>query len=452
MSLATIIQVGVGMILAWLLLSMVVMYVQEWVVTRLSLRAKMLESTIYNMLTDPAVAAQFYDHPLIQGLFSGDQGERKPSYIPSEQFALALFDIVMKAGTEGSLLQQELYKLRNEIDRLKKSDKARAEAQYQFALLAARKALASEAGGAALNQALDSVKAEIAKLASISPALQPAVDQALDNVQVNKAQVDAILAEFQAQNSGLSENPTLDQLRVGVAALSATQPQLKQALDTMLQGVEEYAAQGESVLTTARVSVEKWFDGGMDRLSGWYKRRSQQMAFLIGIAVVIVLNGDTVLLAQQLWRDPALRQSLVAQAENLVNQETDVSQPTAEQLKQLDAQFSTLNIPFGWVGTPIALDVNGNIPGMEGETTHACELFPSAPDNVFGIKVVGQCYPITNAPHFNDLTGWVLKLMGLIASGLAAAQGAPFWFDILKRIINIRSSGANPSETSKAAG
>jgi hypothetical protein len=450
MSLETIIQVGVGLILAWLLLSMIVMYVQEWIVGRMGLRSKMLESTIYNMLTDPALAAQFYDHPLIQGLFSGENGEEKPAYIPSQQFVLALFDIVMNAGKESSLLQQEIYKLHSDIDQLQKDDKARAEAQYQLALLAARKALTTDAGQEALNLALDNVKAEISKLASVSPALQPAVELALANVKVNKEQVDAVLAQFQAQNSGLTENPTLDQIRVGVAALAVTQPQLKQALGTLLQGVEEYATQGESALATARVSVEKWFDDSMDRLTGWYRRSSRKMAFFIGVAVVIVLNGDTILLAQQLWRDPGLRLSLVAQAETLVNNQTNVSQPTLEQLAQLQAQFNSLNIPFGWVGTPIALDVNGKIPSTDASVTHTCTLSPNVADDVFGLPVAGQCYPITNAPHFNDLTGWVLKLVGLVVSGMAAAQGAPFWFDLLKRIVNVRSSGANPSEAKTA--
>ena len=450
MSLETIIQVGVGLILAWLLLSMIVMYVQEWIVSRMGLRSKMLESTIYNMLTDPALAAQFYDHPLIQGLFSGEDGDQKPSYIPSQQFVLALFDIVMNAGKESSLLQQEIYKLHSDIDRLQKDDKARAEAQYQLALLAARKALTSDAGQEALNLALDNVKTEISKLASVSPALQPAVELALANVKVNKEQVDAVLAQFQAQNSGLTENPTLDQIRVGVAALAVTQPQLKQALETLLQGVEEYATHGESALATARVSVEKWFDDSMDRLSGWYKRRSQKLAFFIGIAVALVLNGDTVLLAQQLWRDPGLRLSLVAQAQTLVNNQPNVSQPTLEELTQLQSQFNGLNIPFGWVGTPIALDASGKIPGTGTSAAHACTLSPNIPDDVYGFAVVGQCYPITNAPHRNDLTGWVLKLLGLVASGMAAAQGAPFWFDLLKRIVNVRSSGANPSEAKAA--
>jgi len=453
MSLETIIEVGIGLIFSWLLLSLVAMYVQEWLVTRLGWRSKMLETTIYNMLSDSSIADQFYNHPLIQGLFSGETGEHKPSYIPSQQFVLALFDIVMKSGTESSLLQQEIYKMRTEMDKLSRDKKARADAQYQLVLIAAQQALSTEAGQEALNQALDGVKQKMSDLAGVDPVMQVAVDQALANVKINKEQVDAVLSQFQTQSSGLTENPTLDQIRVGVAALAVTQPQLKQALDTLLQGVEEYAVKGESALATARVSVEKWFDDGMDRLSGWYKRRAQTLAFAIGISVAVLLNADTVQLAQQLWRDPVVRESLVAQAQNFVNQQPDTtSAPTAAQLNQYKAQFASLNIPFGWIGTPQPLDSTGNIPGVDGENSHACLLNPTSTTDVEGFAVAGECYPIINAPRFNDLTGWVLKLIGLIVSGLAAAQGAPFWFDLLKKVINIRSSGSNPAENAKAAG
>ncbi len=67
---------------------------------------------------------------------------------------------------------------------------------------------------------------------------------------------------------------------------------------------------------------------------------------------------------------------------------------------------------------------------------------------MFGLRVGRECYPLINTPNFNDLTGWLLKLVGLLISGVAAAQGAPFWFDILKNIVNIRTSGAKPAEKS----
>jgi hypothetical protein len=43
--------------------------------------------------------------------------------------------------------------------------------------------------------------------------------------------------------------------------------------------------------------------------------------------------------------------------------------------------------------------------------------------------------------------GYVLsKVLGWAISGLAASQGAPFWFDVLKRFTNVRSAGIKPAE------
>lgn len=454
MALEAIIDVGIGLLIAWLMLSLAAMYIQEWIAARLNLRSKMLETTIYNMLTDSSIASQFYDHPLIQGLFNGENGETKPSYIPAQQFVMALFDIVRNAGTESSLIQQEIYKLRGEIDRLKKDEKARAEAQYQFALLAAHKALTTEAGDAALSRALGNVRAEISKLAQISPNLQTAVDRALANVRVNKERVDTVLAQFQTQNPGIAETHTLDQIRMGVAALAVTQPQLNQALETLLLGAEEYEVMGESALTTARVSVEKWFDDAMDRLSDWYTRRAKRIAFVIGITVAVILNVDTVGLAQQLWREPAVREALVAKAQAYANQQPGPNEtpPAADDLIKLQAQFTSLDIPVGWIGAPIELDASGKVPGVDGAPARVCTLAASSADEVYGLEVNKLCYPIINAPYLLDQTGWILKIFGLLVSGLAAAQGAPFWFDILKKVVGVRSTGTNPAEASKVAG
>jgi hypothetical protein len=76
-----------------------------------------------------------------------------------------------------------------------------------------------------------------------------------------------------------------------------------------------------------------------------------------------------------------------------------------------------------------------------------CTLMPVSSVDLFGLRLGGECYPIANTPKFNDPTGWLLKIVGLLISGIAAAQGAPFWFDLLKNIIKIRSSGSTPSET-----
>ena len=54
----------------------------------------------------------------------------------------------------------------------------------------------------------------------------------------------------------------------------------------------------------------------MDRLTGAYKRRAQAIAFIIGFFLALLLNVDTINVANSLWREPTLRQAIIAQAEN----------------------------------------------------------------------------------------------------------------------------------------
>ncbi|MCS6995008.1 MAG: hypothetical protein NZP74_14420 [Anaerolineales bacterium] len=446
MSLLSILEIFISLIFAWLVLSIAVMYIQEWVGARLRLRAVMLEKHIRNFLADPALAEQFYEHPLIQSLHTGDDQAnlRRPSYIPAQIFSLALFDILLNAGKPSSILQYEIQKLRPTIERLKKDERARAEAQFRLVLMAARKAVNTRTGEIALENAMSNVRMELEHLGRIHPALQDTVDEVFRRVEVTAQDVDVILAGIEAerQQAGSLELTPFEQIRDGIAALGATNPQLQQALESLMLGIEK----SDQALGAARQRVEAWFDNGVERLSGWYKRQAQKMSFVIGIAVAVVLNADTLALTQTLWREPLVRQTLNAQAQALIQQNQDGLRPmSAEELAALQLQFNTLNVPIGWVGAPLPADSDGGVLMLDG-SYKKCTLWPRSSIDYYGLKIGRLCYPVINAPAPNDPTGILLKLFGLFASGIAAAQGAPFWFDILKKAINIRTSGANPSE------
>ena len=44
----------------------------------------------------------------------------------------------------------------------------------------------------------------------------------------------------------------------------------------------------------------------------------------------------------------------------------------------------------------------------------------------------------------NDELGWIIKLLGILFTTFAVSLGAPFWFDLLNKFVNIRGSGAPP--------
>ena len=68
-------------------------------------------------------------------------------------------------------------------------------------------------------------------------------------------------------------------------------------------------------LKKARENVERWYDDAMDRVSGWYKRKTQVFILLWALAVTLSVNADTILIANTLAHDATLRASLVAMAE-----------------------------------------------------------------------------------------------------------------------------------------
>jgi hypothetical protein len=98
-----ILDVAIGLVFVYMLLSLLCSTINEQVITRiLSLRATTLEAGIKNMLADPKgdLTKQIYENPLIKGLSQNALSEkpRKPSYIPSDIFAQAVMalDVVQK--------------------------------------------------------------------------------------------------------------------------------------------------------------------------------------------------------------------------------------------------------------------------------------------------------------------------------------------------------------------
>jgi hypothetical protein len=45
----------------------------------------------------------------------------------------------------------------------------------------------------------------------------------------------------------------------------------------------------------------------------------------------------------------------------------------------------------------------------------------------------------------DDAGGWLLKLLGWLITVFALSFGAPFWFDVLGKVVNMRSSGPKPA-------
>jgi hypothetical protein len=454
MNLGAIVEVAIGLIFVWIVLSLTIIQIQEWINIRLDKRASDMEEAIHEMLANPNLKAQFYDHPVIRGLTAKKRKEpskiprwfyrypilrgftkeirKLPSYIPSQQFSLALFEIALTAGTESSLIQQGLLKIRDDLENDKKITPEEAIiTELNLLIEFARSAASTEAGTAFTKRTLAALKTRADEFSLKYPELKPLIDATLEEASKRKEEIEDLLKGKDAPRGG----DAFTNLRRGVAALSVISPEVNQTLNALLLNIEEYVGEKESKLAKARQNVEKWFDDSMDRVSGVYKRYSQWMALIIGLILAAVLNVDSVDLTLYLWREPSVREALARNAADFELTQADLEANPEEALQNFRNQFVGLTLPIGWGFTRVA---------STAFYDDNCQLFPGE-NQSFGIPVIGSTLCIT-PPNSNNQANLAIKVLGIVLTALAARQGAPFWFDILKRVVNLRSTGANPAE------
>jgi hypothetical protein len=442
MILSSIFAVTIGLLILWIVLSFATIQIQEWVSIRLGKRAQIIEVAIHEMLANPALTAQFYDHPVIRGLtgkrrrssrmydsalISGFTEEKRilPSYIPSEQFALALWDMLMTAGTESSLIQLGILRLRDDIE----SDRKRKEDEVvitELNLLAefARSAAATESGISITNKTLDLLKKRLYEFSEKYPQFTPQIRAVLDEAARLHDQISDVLKK-QGRKASSRE---LTALLYGVAALSSLSPELSQTLGTLIRDAEAHAQIEDEKVSLARRNIEKWFDDSMDRVSGVFKRYSQTLALIIGVYLGVLLNIDMISLATYLWREAFIRQALIENAYKFQLSQEEFATNPRQAMQDFRNQFVGLSIPpIGWTinETEVAAFYDGN-----------CQLFPRE-GQAFGIPVFNSNRCIA-PPSSADSTNFFLKLFGILLTAFAARLGAPFWFDMLKRLVNLR--------------
>jgi hypothetical protein len=444
MSLLNLINVAVGLILVWLLLSLVVMQIQEWLVGRYRLRSRMLAAAIQNMLGS-TLAGQFYDHPIVRSLSAGKAGAAQPSYIPSEQFAAVVLDLIQAMGTEPAFLHQQVLNLCSTLEK-KKQSKARKAAlpRLRTLLNLVQGSASGKSPAASVQPGSEWAFTELQKIAVEFPAV------ALD-IQVLEQAHRRVAETFGPDRPRTSTAEGLiHKTRAGLAALGALDAALAKSLRVVFAGLDQYASQPENGLSQSRQSLQNWFDSAMERLNGRYKRRAVSFSFLIGFGLAALINIDSVVLGGFLWRQAYIANALANQAQSLLTAAAqDPGQLNAlGQLAAFQSHLVDYNLPVGWIGLPVAPDASLSLNGLR----QLCSLTSESASAIRGLSVAGQCFPLINSPRFSDYLGWALKLLGWLVTGAAAAQGAPFWFDILARLINVRSSGIKPSPAAERVG
>lgn len=186
---------------------------------------------------------------------------------------------------------------------------------------------------------------------------------------------------------------------------------LKLRLQTLMLGVENNAA-------ACNAAVEQWYDSTMDRLNGYYKRRTQWVLMIIGFALAILCNANLFRVTSTLWLSKDARDSTAALSQIYACKPgAECKAPDYAQARQdLETQLNPL--PLGYK--------KGDVQAYWG-------------------GLVGIVHPDTTRPEFwNQVGSGLYTLGGWLLTAIAISLGAPFWFDLLNNFINLRMNGAKP--------
>ena len=220
----------------------------------------------------------------------------------------------------------------------------------------------------------------------------------------------------------------VDLLETGLHELSGNSAELR----TILQPYFDKARLAQKTTTdrlqTIVGEMTEWYKTSMDRATGWYTRYTKKVSLVVALIVAFALNADTIEIFQSLYTNASLRQMVNSAAvEYVKNYSTDgilqqESAPTTNEgsgsqdlnleeiISTVNAYESSIPVPLGWSSFINSIT---QVPQSAGDLVLA----------------------------------WILKLFGLIATTLAISQGSSIWFQLLSKLINLRNSGAKPTDT-----
>lgn len=218
-------------------------------------------------------------------------------------------------------------------------------------------------------------------------------------------------------------NMEQDDLRKQLNIIYQGSPSVPIPGERSLLGSEETAVE-EDLIVKAKNAFQQQYDEIMDRATDWYKRGIQWSLITIGLLIAIAFDADTIKIYGNLTSHPNERQQLLQIANDFVAEDRIVVYTTPLDSTKIDPNAEPTERP-GELRAVIDSLITKEIRTV------------SSP-----LGLGWQSVPI-------DPKSWLIKIAGWIITALAISLGAPFWFDLLKKLISIRSAGNRPQTASE---
>ncbi len=224
----------------------------------------------------------------------------------------------------------------------------------------------------------------------------------------SKAVVDSL-----AKMSGIDEPSLPDMIKLSVDKLD---PDFKSDTGCLLRSFQQEAGTDSGKF---RLLIEQWFGSMMDRTTGWYKRQSLSIAFLIGICIVVVFNASTFEIAGHLMKDKGAREQLAQMASGYLQ-----SHPTTASVPARNDSAATIDSLVLFAANLYKTDINesSRLLGLGWNTKDAAANRMDSAGNV------------------------LMNILGWLITALAISFGAPYWFELLSKLVPLRMTGLKPEE------
>lgn len=529
MALPTIINIAIGSIFIFLILSLLAAEIQELIATLLQWRAVHLKRSIEILLTggEPTpndkdiekverIVNELYDNPLIKNINQeakkgveaqfrklttrfadlGYEAKQKkngkielrkrtsaPSYIPAETFATTL---LVKLGIPDLVHQLSWYNLRKiitnelvlEIEqivnkseesvRLKLNDKVQLSLQPRLERITdnfrskkttlnnclaqvssgikvyiedSKKCFVDDTQKDEFSNSIESLKENFfgldEKYEGLIHRLQPNLTQVIEllneDSKISIAFFNEIKEVIKDENS--PSHKAYSDLKTELETLINGLPvNVRKSLAALAIRTQIKANNVEQELNQFKKEVEVWFDRSMDRASGVYKRNAKGVAFLIGFIVAAIANADTFHIVSRLSKDDALQKAIVDSASQVLADKEGIQGMKDEVNKAL----TDISLPIGWTATNLRQQGGYELFDKNAENIRNVPQNPKPKDFKPSKPTQTQPIPIQVAFILYRLPGWLL-------SALAITMGAPFWFELLSKFINVRNTGKRPA-------
>jgi hypothetical protein len=186
--------------------------------------------------------------------------------------------------------------------------------------------------------------------------------------------------------------------------------------------------------------LEKWFDTTMERSTGWYKKNLTFITFGFGLLIAMLFNIDSFKIVQSLSKDPKAREQYVQMAAQALNNPvfTNPSPTIDTTLRKRLLSDSDL---FKRLGKDSAAFRKAMNDSVYQQVSHTQKELIARMDTLYKMSEHAQSilsFKRLRCPlwFFDD---WA-NFLGCLVTAIALSLGSPFWFDLLNKLMKLRSS------------